>query len=237
MTTNISNTSSGHGQSKSFRELEEEIITCRQCSRLVQFRENIAQRKRKSYSDWDYWGKPVPGYGDPKGKLLILGLAPAAHGGNRTGRVFTGDKSADFLFKCLYHVGLANQPNSEHRDDGLILTSYITAAVKCVPPGDKPMMEERQNCAKFLSQEIDMLYNLKVVLGLGKIGFEACLHHVRHSFELRMKDFPFKHGTGYDLPNGLRLYGAYHPSPRNVNTGRITFKMMVKFLNQLKKEL
>ncbi len=234
---NIHHTSAKVIQPKTFRKLEQEIISCRTCTRLVEFREVVAQRKRKSYSNWDYWGKPVPGYGDPLGKLLILGLAPAAHGGNRTGRVFTGDKSADFLFRCLYHVGLASQPNSDHRDDGLILSSYMTAAVKCVPPGDKPTMEERKNCAKFLSQEISMMDNLKVVLGLGKIGFEACLHHVRQSFELRMKDFPFIHGVGYDLPNGLRLYGAYHPSPRNVNTGRITFEMMVKFLNHLKKEL
>ena len=234
---NIHHTSAKVIQPETFRKLEQEIISCRTCTRLVEFREVVAQRKRKSYSNWDYWGKPVPGYGDPLGKLLILGLAPAAHGGNRTGRVFTGDKSADFLFRCLYHAGLASQPNSDHRDDGLILSSYMTAAVKCVPPGDKPTMEERKNCAKFLSQEISMMDNLKVVLGLGKIGFEACLHHVRQSFELRMKDFPFIHGVGYDLPNGLRLYGAYHPSPRNVNTGRITFEMMVKFLNHLKKEL
>ena len=234
---NIPHTSAKVIQPKTFRKLEQEIISCRTCTRLVEFREVVAQRKRKSYNNWDYWGKPVPGYGDPLGKLLILGLAPAAHGGNRTGRVFTGDKSADFLFRCLYHVGLANQPNSDHRNDGLILSSYMTAAVKCVPPGDKPTMEERKNCAKFLSQEISMMDNLKVVLGLGKIGFEACLHHVKQSYELRMKDFPFIHGVGYDLPNGLRLYGAYHPSPRNVNTGRITFEMMVKFLNHLKKEL
>ena len=234
---NIPHTSAKVIQPETFRKLEQEIISCRTCTRLVEFREVVAQRKRKSYSNWDYWGKPVPGYGDPQGKLLILGLAPAAHGGNRTGRVFTGDKSADFLFRCLYHVGLANQPNSDHRNDGLILSSYMTAAVKCVPPGDKPTMEERKNCAKFLSQEISMMDNLKVVLGLGKIGFEACLHHVKQSYELRMKDFPFIHGVGYDLPNGLRLYGAYHPSPRNVNTGRITFEMMVKFLNHLKKEL
>ena len=234
---NIPHTSAKVIQPETFRKLEQEIISCRTCTRLVEFREVVAQRKRKSYNNWDYWGKPVPGYGDPLGKLLILGLAPAAHGGNRTGRVFTGDKSADFLFRCLYHVGLANQPNSDHRNDGLILSSYMTAAVKCVPPGDKPTMEERKNCAKFLSQEISMMDNLKVVLGLGKIGFEACLHHVKQSYELRMKDFPFIHGVGYDLPNGLRLYGAYHPSPRNVNTGRITFEMMVKFLNHLKKEL
>lgn len=237
MNDNITNISSEYDRIRTLSALEEEIISCRRCDRLVKFREDVAQRKRRSYRDWNYWGKPVPGYGSANGKLLILGLAPAAHGGNRTGRVFTGDRSADFLFRCLHHVGLANQPNSDHREDGLILTSYITAAVKCVPPGDKPTMEERRNCANFLSKEFDLLNNLKIVLGLGKIGFDACLHHVRRSYELKMKDFPFKHGVGYDLPNGIRLYGAYHPSPRNVNTGRISFEMMVKFLQQLKKEI
>ena len=130
-------------------------MQCKKCDRLVTFREKVAKEKRKSYMHWDYWGKPVPGYGNPNAKIMILGLAPAAHGGNRTGRVFTGDKSAEFLFNCLYHAGLSNQPNSDHRDDGLEIKGYITAAVKCVPPGDKPTAEEKilmsQNKAKFAS--------------------------------------------------------------------------------------
>ena len=146
----------------SLTDLEHEIIGCRKCERLVAFREKIALEKRKSFMDWNYWGKPVPGYGDPHSKLLILGLAPAAHGGNRTGRVFTGDKSADFLFKCLYHVGLANQPNSDHRNDGLKLDGYITPAVKCVPPGDKPTAEEKDNCEYFLADEFKLLSHLKI---------------------------------------------------------------------------
>ena len=187
--------------------------------------------------EWDYWGKPVPGYGDPKSKLLVLGLAPAAHGGNRTGRVFTGDKSADFLFRCMHAAGLSNQPNSDSMDDGLRFKGYMTVAVKCVPPGDKPSAEERNNCAKHLSSEIKFLPNLKIVVGLGKIGFESFLHYTRNDHELKMKDYPFKHGEGYTLPNGVTLYGAYHPSPRNVNTKRITFDMMVAFLNKLKNEI
>jgi len=221
----------------SLTSLEQEITLCRKCDRLVEFREKIAKEKRKSYMDWEYWGKGVPGYGKLNAKLMILGLAPAAHGGNRTGRVFTGDKSADFLFKCLHHVGLANQPNSDHRNDGLELNGYITPAVKCVPPGDKPTPEEKENCEPYLAREFELLRDLKMVLGLGKIGFDSCLKFVRKSHPLKMKDFKFGHGVRYQLPNGLILYGAFHPSPRNVNTGRLTFEMMVDFLERVKGEL
>ncbi|MEE3189281.1 MAG: uracil-DNA glycosylase [Candidatus Neomarinimicrobiota bacterium] len=221
----------------SLTDLEHEIIGCRKCERLVAFREKIALEKRKSFMDWNYWGKPVPGYGDPNARMMILGLAPAAHGGNRTGRVFTGDKSADFLFKCLYHVGLANQPNSDHRNDGLKLDGYITPAVKCVPPGDKPTAEEKDNCEYFLADEFKLLSHLKVVLGLGKIGFDSCLKFVRKTHPFKMKDYKFGHGVRYELPNGLTLFGAFHPSPRNVNTGRLSFEMMIHFLEKVKKEL
>ena len=219
------------------KKIRNEIVSCTRCPRLVEFRTKIAKEKRKSYMDWDYWGKPVPGYGDDNSKLLILGLAPAAHGGNRTGRVFTGDKSADFLFKCMHAAGLSNQPESIAFDDGLKLNGFMSVAVKCVPPGDKPTAEERNNCASHLANEIECLVNMKIVLGLGKIGFESFLHYARKSHDIKMKDFPFKHGVGYKLPSGVTLYGAYHPSPRNVNTKRITFDMMVKFLKNLKYEI
>ncbi len=218
-------------------ENRDKIISCTDCSRLVSFRTEIAKRKRKSFMDWDYWGKPVPGYGDPSSKLMILGLAPAAHGGNRTGRVFTGDKSADFLFRCLFAAGMSNQADSESRDDGLELDGFMTVAVKCVPPGDKPTAEERNACAKHLASEINLLPNLQIVLGLGKIGFESFLHYTRNYHTIKMKDYPFKHGVGYNLPSGVTLYGSYHPSPRNVNTKRITFDMMVTFLKKLKNEI
>ena len=218
-------------------ENRDKIISCADCSRLVSFRAEIAKRKRKSFMDWDYWGKPVPGYGDPSSKLMILGLAPAAHGGNRTGRVFTGDKSADFLFRCLFAAGMSNQADSESRDDGLELDGFMTVAVKCVPPGDKPTAEERNMCAKHLASEINLLPNLQIVLGLGKIGFESFLHYTRNYHTIKMKDYPFKHGVGYKLPSGVTLYGSYHPSPRNVNTKRITFDMMVTFLKKLKNEI
>lgn len=218
-------------------QIETDVISCRKCPRLVEFREKIAREKRKSYLDWNYWGKAVPGYGSPKAKLMILGLAPAAHGGNRTGRVFTGDKSADFLFKCLHYVGLANQAKSDHREDGLKLDAYITAAVKCVPPGDKPTAEEKDTCESYLSREFESLKNLKIVLALGKIGFDSCLKLVRKTYPFKMKEFKFGHGVRYELPNGLILYGAFHPSPRNVNTKKLTFELMVDFLETVKREL
>ena len=222
---------------QNIKKIRNEIVSCTRCPRLVEFRTKIAKEKRKSYMDWNYWGKPVPGYGDDNSKLLILGLAPAAHGGNRTGRVFTGDKSADFLFKCMHAAGLSNQAESIAFDDGLKLNGFMSVAVKCVPPGDKPTAEERNNCASHLANEIECLHNMKIVLGLGKIGFESFLHYTRKSHDIKMKDFPFKHGVGYELPSGVTLYGAYHPSPRNVNTKRITFDMMVKFLKKLKNEI
>ena len=218
-------------------QLEKDIISCERCDRLVAFRSKIALEKRKSYLGWDYWGKAVPGYGSSNARLMILGLAPAAHGGNRTGRVFTGDKSADFLFRCLYHVGLANQPNSDHRNDGMKIDGYITAAVKCVPPQDKPTAEEKERCKMFLKKEFKILKNLKVVLGLGKIGFDSCLSYVRQEYPLKMKDYKFGHGVRYRLPNGLILFGAFHPSPRNVNTGRLSFEMMTEFLEEVKVEI
>ena len=218
-------------------DLEKEIINCELCPRLVSFRLKIAKEKRKSFIDWDYWGKPVPGYGDINSKLMILGLAPAAHGGNRTGRVFTGDKSASFLFKCLHYVGLSNQPNSDHRNDGLILKAYMTAAVKCVPPADKPSAEEKKNCEMFLDQEFKILDNIKIVLGLGKIGFDSCLKYIRKKYPIKMKDYKFYHGARYNLPNNLILYGSFHPSPRNVNTNKLTFEMMVDLITKIKEEI
>ena len=218
-------------------QLKRKIIDCRKCDRLVQFREKIASEKRKAYSNWEYWGKPVPGFGSENAKIMVLGLAPAAHGGNRTGRVFTGDRSAEFLFRCLHHVGLSNQASSEYRNDGLELDGFITTAVKCVPPGDKPTPKEKENCEVFLNKEFEMLKNIKVVLGLGKIGFDSYLKYVRKKYPIKMKDYKFGHGVRYEMPNKLILFGAFHPSPRNVNTGRLNFEMMVEFLKKIKSEL
>jgi uracil-DNA glycosylase family 4 len=204
----------------------------------VDFRTKVAKEKRKQFRDWTYWGKPIPGYGDPKGELLLVGLAPAAHGGNRTARVFTGDKSADFLVNCLHSEGLSNQPNSDALDDGLSLkNTFMTTVLKCVPPQDKPTAAELQNCAPFFRKEMELLTQVKVILALGKIGFDGCLKYFRHDFDLKMKDYPFGHDKRYVLPNGMILWGCYHPSPRNVNTGRMNFEMMTQLLRKIKRTL
>ena len=212
------------------------IIHCNDCTRLVDFRNKIANEKRKQYMDWDYWGKPVPGYGDPFASIIIVGLVPAAHGGNRTGRVFSGDKSADFLMMCMQEVVVSNQTNSDSLQDGLKLNNcYMTPALKCVPPGDKPTAEELRNCFTYFNDEINLLTKATCMLALGKIAFDACLRFWRSQFEIKVKDFPFKHHGVYTLPNNFHLISSYHPSPRNVNTGRLTKNMMLKLLIDLKK--
>ena len=225
-------------QSGPLSSLYQSVITCNRCPRIVDFRTKVAKEKRKQFRDWTYWGKPIPGYGDPKGELLLVGLAPAAHGGNRTARVFTGDKSAEFLVNCLHAEGLSNQPNSDALDDGLELkNTFMTPVLKCVPPQDKPTAAELQNCAPFFRKEMELLTQVKVILALGKIGFDGCLKYFRHDFDLKMKDYPFGHDKQYVLPNGMILWGCYHPSPRNVNTGRMNFKMMTQLLRKIKRTL
>ncbi len=215
--------------------LEDSVVVCRRCPRLVEFRESVAKAKRKQFMDWNYWGKPVPGYGDPEAKLLLIGLAPAAHGGNRTGRVFTGDKSAEFLMRCLHYVGLANQPNSDFRDDGLELyRTYMTPVLKCVPPEDKPKPDELTNCFPFFEEELSILANASCMLALGKIAFDGCLRYFRMRYEFKKKDYPFGHGNTYRFESGMELVAAYHPSPRNVNTGRLTYEAMIELLEKVK---
>ena len=222
----------------SLTDLNNKIIKCKLCQRLVEFRNKISKEKRKKYMNEIYWGKPITGYGDPKAKLLMIGLAPAAHGGNRTGRVFTGDKSADFLFKCLYQAKLANQPTSNYQNDGLKLYNlYLTAALKCVPPGDKPTPLELKTCFIFFKSEINLLSKINIIVALGKIAFDACLNFYKEDYPIKNKDFIFSHGAKYKLPDKKILIGSYHPSPRNVNTGRIDIKKMVKLLKEIKKLL
>ena len=217
-------------------KLNKSIVQCRKCNRLVNFREKIALQKRKQYFNEDYWGKPITGYGDDNAKLLMVGLAPAAHGGNRTGRVFTGDKSADFLFKCLYKAGFSNQPLSVNKNDGLVLNNlYLTTALKCVPPEDKPTSVELKTCFNFFNQEINSLKNITTILALGKIGYDACVNYYKQHYKIKNKDFAFGHGCKNILPDNKTLIGSYHPSPRNVNTGRINEKKMTNlFLKVLK---
>ena len=210
--------------------INKKITNCKKCPRLVHFREKIALEKRKQFQNEVYWGKPVPGFGDEEAEILILGLAPAAHGGNRTGRFFTGDKSAEFLFKCLYKANLANQPFSVHIGDGLKLKKiYITAALKCVPPFDKPNSNELKNCFDFLKKELDYLSNVKTILTLGKVAFDACIKF----FEINKNKVRFIHGNEYITKTNQRIIASYHPSPRNVNTKRIDEKGMVDLLMKI----
>ncbi|NSW74073.1 uracil-DNA glycosylase [bacterium] len=213
-------------------KIHEDIIKCRICPRLVQFREKVAKEKRKQYIDEKYWGKPVTGFGDIKANIVIVGLAPAAHGGNRTGRVFTGDRSAEFLYRCLHKKGVSNLSNSLNVNDGLQLkNTYITTALKCVPPGDKPTTKELFNCFNYFDAELDTLKDSKKIIALGKIAFDACIKYYKNKFPDIDLKHSFKHSEYFKMPDNKILYGCYHPSPRNVNTGRIDEKKMIKFLD------
>jgi len=212
--------------SSNFNKLNKSIINCKKCKRLVRFRKKISKDKRKQYQQEIYWGKPITGFGDTNGKILFVGLAPAAHGGTRTGRVFTGDKSSDFLYKCLFKAKISNQPKSEYKNDGLKLRkAFITTALKCVPPEDKPLKQELNNCFKYFDQEINLLKNLKIIVALGKIAFDACKYFYKNNYGFA-ENIQFKHNKIFKLPNDILLVGCYHPSPRNVNTGRINEKKM-----------
>ena len=218
-----------------FKKLNNTIIKCKKCPRLIRFSKKISITKRKQNIKEVYWGKPVTGFGDINAKLMILGLAPAAHGGTRTGRPFTGDKSGDFLFNCLYKIGISNLPYSKNNRDGLkINNTYITNILKCVPPGDKPLNLELNNCSSFFDNEIKNLKNLKVIISLGKIAFDNCIKFYKKKFIIKEK-LIFKHGAKYNLPDGIILIPCYHPSPRNVNTKVIDVKKMIKLLKFAKK--
>ena len=220
-----------------FQKLNQSIIKCGKCPRLVKFRKKISVEKRKQYENETYWGKPITGFGDTKGKILFVGLAPAAHGGTRTGRVFTGDKSSDFLYKCLYNANISNKNKSDHLNDGLKLkNAFITAALKCVPPEDKPEKKELNNCFKFFRQEIDILKNLKVIVALGKVAFDTCVEFYKTNYDYRSK-VKFGHNEKYNLPNNILLVGCYHPSPRNVNTGRINEEKMTNLFKNILKNI
>jgi len=211
-------------------KLNEEIVSCTRCPRLVEYREKIAREKRRAYRDCDYWGKPVPGFGDPKARILILGLAPGAHGSNRTGRPFTGDASGNFMYPVLYETGFANQPTAISREDGLKLKDiYITAAARCAPPDNKPLPEELANCAEYLDREISGLQHVKVVVALGKIGFEAYLNRLKRNGQITNKAaYVFEHGAKYAMPDGKILLASYHPSNQNTQTGKLTRAMFLQ---------
>ena len=210
-----------------WEKLREEIISCTRCPRLVKYRREVARKKKRQFADWTYWGAPLPGFGDTEAQLLIIGLAPAAHGGNRTGRMFTGDGSAGFLMRALHEAGFANQPTSVHVRDGLqMMNSFMTAMVRCAPPQNKPLASELSNCSSYFDRELALLPHVRVVLALGQVAFKGYLDHLkreRHS----IVGLRFKHGQKYPMPPGVpALIGSYHPSRQNTQTGRLTRTMM-----------
>ncbi len=218
-----------------YNSLNNTIVNCKKCPRLVKFIKKISTNKRKQNINEIYWGKPVPGFGSLNSRLAIIGLAPAAHGGTRTGRAFTGDKSGDFLFKCLHEAGISNNPFSKNLNDNLKLKStYITNILKCVPPEDKPLRDELYNCSNYFDEEILYLKKLKVIVTLGKVAFDNCINLFKVKFKIKKK-FIFKHGEIQYLTNNLMIIPSYHPSPRNVNTKLMSNKMMVDLLKKAKK--
>jgi uracil-DNA glycosylase len=215
--------------------LEREITECRKCTRLVRYREEIARAKRRAYRDWTYWGNPVPAFGDPEADLVIIGLAPAAHGANRTGRMFTGDRSGDFLYEQLHRAGFANQPHSKHADDGLVLKgALISAAVRCAPPDNKPLPEEIRQCLPYLERELELI-RPRAILALGGIALNTYLDLLkRQSLIPSRAAYPFAHGATFVLPAGLpRVFAAYHPSQQNTQTGRLTPAMFARVLRKI----
>jgi uracil-DNA glycosylase family 4 len=219
--------------------LEREITNCRKCPRLVTYREEVARVKRRAYRDWSYWGRPVPAFGAPKARLTIIGLAPAAHGANRTGRVFTGDRSGDFLYEQLYRAGFANQPQSKRADDGLVLkNALISAAVRCAPPANKPLPQEILNCLPYLERELELV-RPRAILALGGIAMNTYLDLLKRQGLIASRAaFPFSHGASFFLPGELpHLFAAYHPSQQNTQTGRLTPAMFQNVLRKIRKFL
>lgn len=218
-----------HSSQQLLAELNREIVACTLCPRLIAHCKKVGREKRRAYLNWDYWAKPVPGFGDPQARLLILGLAPGAHGSNRTGRPFTGDGSGNFLYPVLHKAGFASQPNATHQNDGLrLVDAYITAPVRCAPPENKPTPQEIATCAPYLDREFAALTNVKVVVVLGKIAFDSYLNYLKRRGELKSKSgFVFGHGETYRLPNGRTLLCSYHPSLQNTLTGKLTEKMFL----------
>jgi uracil-DNA glycosylase family 4 len=212
---------------EALQTLQGEVIACRRCPRLVAYRERVAREKVRRYRDQEYWGKPIPGFGDSRARLLVVGLAPAAHGGNRTGRIFTGDRSGDFLYRALYRAGFANQPWARHRSDGLALRDcYITAAVRCAPPGNRPTPQELATCRPYLVEEFSLLRHARVIVALGRIAFEAFLKAWAEAGRpLPARRPAFGHGTAVKLPGDVWLIASYHPSQQNTQTGRLTAAM------------
>ncbi len=220
----------------SFANLRAEVVACKRCPRLVRYREHIAREKKREFRADAYWGRGVPGFGDPNARLVAVGLAPAAHGSNRTGRMFTGDRSAAFLVRAFHAAGFANQPTSVRRGDGLRYTDlYLTAAVRCVPPDNRPTPVERTNCAAYLARELRLLSNTRAVLALGAFAWDAVREVVPLAYGCERPEAPFAHGACVPLgPGRPLLWGSYHPSPQNTNTGRLSPEMLVGLLERIR---
>ncbi len=221
-----------------WRQLRRETVACTRCRRLVSYRRRVAREKKRQFAEWDYWGAPLSGFGDINAKLLIVGLAPAAHGGNRTGRMFTGDGSANFLMRALHKAGFANQPTSEHRHDGLQLEdAFVTAVVRCPPPENRPLANELANCSILFDRELALLPNIRVTLALGRVAFNGYLIHVRR-MGFQVPHARFKHGRGYSVPGwDSVIVASYHPSRQNTQTRRLTSAMMDRAIATVKSHL
>lgn len=222
------------------RILEEEIVNCRLCPRLVKYREEVARTRRRAYRDWEYWGRPVPGFGDRNARIFVIGLAPAAHGANRTGRMFTGDRSGDFLYNALYLEGLASQPHSIRKDDGLTLTDvYISASVRCAPPDNKPTPLEIVTCREFLERELNLFPQVRVVVALGKLAFDNYLSLLKNRGAIeRRSEYVFGHDREYCTGSGRPLViSSYHPSQQNTQTGKLTEEMFRRIFVRAKNRL
>ncbi len=220
-----------HGMLSEWQRLVTEIVQCRRCPRLVHWREQVAREKRRAYKDWEYWGQPVPGFGDYDARLLIVGLAPGAHGSNRTGRMFTGDSSGDTLYATLYRAGFASQPQATHRDDGLVLrNAFLTAIVRCVPPANRPAKDEIEACGQFLAREWQLLRRIRVMIALGQLAFEGCRQLLtEHGYDVPR--IHFAHGQHYRVVHrnwgtSIHLISSYHPSRQNTQTGRLSPRML-----------
>jgi uracil-DNA glycosylase len=224
------------GPASGLADLERVVVDCRRCPRLVEWREHTAQVKRAAFADERYWGRPLPGFGDPRARLLVLGLAPAAHGGNRTGRIFTGDRSGDWLFASLWRTGFANQPQSRSRDDGLRLRDcYVTAAVRCAPPANRPLPAERDNCLPYLVRELELLPGARTLVCLGSFAWDVALRALRSQAIALPRPLPrFGHGCATSVGN-YTLLGCYHPSQQNTFTGRLTEEMTDQVFEEARK--
>lgn len=227
------------GNLRALRAIQDHIVACRECERLVSHCSHVAKAKRRAYLDWTYWGRPIPSFGDPHGRLLIVGLAPGAHGANRTGRVFTGDSSGDLLYRVLFETGFASQPGSRSADDGLSLRdAYISISVRCAPPDNKPSREEFARCRPFLEKELDLLPQVRVVVALGKSPFDTYLSILRDRGRIKSRAaYVFGHNVVHDLPSGITLISSFHPSQQNTSTGKLTYSMFLGVFEQARRLL